>query len=179
MRVVALQTWSNGTITMEEKSVQEIPDALAEQLIADGIVARAAIPTMTRDDAGKVLVVDENGNVVPQYQIKETLQVTFNVDRDEVTIRGNTVTYDEIIEYLNSGIILLAALINNSIAYSAGYLRYQHVDMHDELFAAETGVRRNTINGTNKWYAYSATVLLQNNQTEFSYLLVENELQTV
>lgn len=42
MKVVALQTWSNGTITMEEKSVQDIPDALAEQLIADGICADAA-----------------------------------------------------------------------------------------------------------------------------------------
>ncbi len=42
MKVVALQTWSNGEITMEEKSVQDIPDALAEQLIADGICADAA-----------------------------------------------------------------------------------------------------------------------------------------
>lgn len=41
-RVVALQTWSNGTITMDEKSVLDIEDALAADLIEKGIVADAA-----------------------------------------------------------------------------------------------------------------------------------------
>lgn len=41
-KVVALQTWSNGTITMDEKSVLDIEDALASDLIAKGIVADAA-----------------------------------------------------------------------------------------------------------------------------------------
>ena len=41
-KVVALQTWSNGTITMDEKSVLDIEDALAADLISKGIVADAA-----------------------------------------------------------------------------------------------------------------------------------------
>ena len=57
MKVVALQTWSNGTITMEEKSVQGIPDALAEQLIADGICADAA---EYFGGGGKVLLLEFN-----------------------------------------------------------------------------------------------------------------------
>lgn len=40
-KVVALQTWSNGTITMEEKSVMDIDDTLADSLIAAGICADA------------------------------------------------------------------------------------------------------------------------------------------
>ncbi len=41
-KVVALQTWSNGTITMDEKSVLDIEDALATDLIAKGICADAS-----------------------------------------------------------------------------------------------------------------------------------------
>lgn len=40
-KVVALQTWSNGTITMDEKSVMDIDDTLADSLIAAGICADA------------------------------------------------------------------------------------------------------------------------------------------
>ena len=40
-KVVALQTWSNGIITMDEKSVMGIDDALADSLIAAGICADA------------------------------------------------------------------------------------------------------------------------------------------
>lgn len=41
MKVVALQTWTNGTFTMEEKGVADIPDDLAADLIAKGIVAES------------------------------------------------------------------------------------------------------------------------------------------
>lgn len=41
MKVVALETWTNGSITMEEKQVADIPDDLAEKLIEKGIVAES------------------------------------------------------------------------------------------------------------------------------------------
>ena len=66
-KVVALQTWSNGSVTMDEKSVLDIDDALATDLIAKGIVADAAtyfggggsggLPEVTEADVGKVLTV--------------------------------------------------------------------------------------------------------------------------
>lgn len=41
MKVVALQTWANGSLTMEEKQVADIPDDLAAYLIERGIVAES------------------------------------------------------------------------------------------------------------------------------------------
>lgn len=41
MKVVALMAWSNGSYSMEEKSVADIPDALAEELITKGVVAES------------------------------------------------------------------------------------------------------------------------------------------
>ena len=58
-KVVALQTWSNGTITMDEKSVAEIDDALATDLIAKGICADAATYFGGGGSGGGVLVVNE------------------------------------------------------------------------------------------------------------------------
>ena len=60
-KVVALQTWSNGTITMDEKSVLDIDDALATDLIAKGIVADAAT-YFGGGSGGGVLVVHEDEN---------------------------------------------------------------------------------------------------------------------
>ena len=60
-RVVALQAWSNGSITMEEKQIADLQDALAAELIAQGIVAPTALPAITPDDAGKVLTANDSG----------------------------------------------------------------------------------------------------------------------
>ena len=65
-RVVALQAWSNGSITMEEKQIADLQDALAAELIAQGIVAPTALPAITPDDAGKVLTANDSGVWVAQ-----------------------------------------------------------------------------------------------------------------
>ena len=69
-KVVALQTWSNGTITMDEKSVLDIDDALATDLIAKGIVADAATYFGGGGSGGGVLVVnmDENSTLDKTWQ---------------------------------------------------------------------------------------------------------------
>ena len=61
MRVVALKAWSNGSISMEERQIAELPDALATSLIAQGIVAPTALPAVTDADEGKVLTVNNSG----------------------------------------------------------------------------------------------------------------------
>ena len=58
MRIIALKAWSNGSYSMEEKQIAELPDALATQLIASGIVAPTALPAITDADDGKVLTAD-------------------------------------------------------------------------------------------------------------------------
>ena len=58
MRVVALKAFSTGTLTMEEKQIADLPDALAEELIAQRIVAPTALPGITDADDGKVLTAD-------------------------------------------------------------------------------------------------------------------------
>ena len=58
MRVVALKAWSNGSVSMEERQIAELPDALAAQLIAQGIVAPTALPEITDADDGKVLTAN-------------------------------------------------------------------------------------------------------------------------
>ena len=68
-KVVALKTWSNGTITMDEKSVQDIPDALASTLIAQGICADASSYFGGGGSGGGVLVVhDVNGTLDKTWQ---------------------------------------------------------------------------------------------------------------
>lgn len=68
-KVVALQTWSNGTITMDEKSVFDIDDALAADLIAKGIVADAATYFGGGGSGGGVLVVtDTEGTLNKTWQ---------------------------------------------------------------------------------------------------------------
>ena len=57
MKVVALQTWSNGSYSMDEKTVQDIPDSLATELIAKGICADAATYFGGGGSGGGVLVV--------------------------------------------------------------------------------------------------------------------------
>lgn len=66
-KVVALVAWSNGNVTMEEKGVYDIKDALATDLIAQGLCADAAtyfggggsaLPEITAADNGKVLTAD-------------------------------------------------------------------------------------------------------------------------
>lgn len=42
-KVVALKAFSTGTLTMEEKQVADIEDALADSLIAQGVCADAAV----------------------------------------------------------------------------------------------------------------------------------------
>lgn len=58
MRVIALKAWSNGSYSMEEKQIADLPDALAETLIEGGIVAPTALPAITDADDGKVLTAD-------------------------------------------------------------------------------------------------------------------------
>lgn len=58
-RVVALVAWSNGAITMEEKGVYDIDDALATDLIAQGLCADAATYFGGGGSGGGVLVVTD------------------------------------------------------------------------------------------------------------------------
>ena len=68
-KVVALQTWSNGTITMEEKGVADIPDGLATDLIAKGIVAESPEYYGGGGSGGGVLVVhDVSGTLDKTWQ---------------------------------------------------------------------------------------------------------------
>jgi len=68
MKVVALQTWSNGTITMDEKSVLDIDDALATDLIAKGIVADAATYFGGGSGGGVLVVTDTDGTLDKTWQ---------------------------------------------------------------------------------------------------------------
>ena len=45
-------------MSMEERQIAELPDALAASLIAQGIVAPTALPEITGADDGKVLTAD-------------------------------------------------------------------------------------------------------------------------
>lgn len=58
-KVVALQAWSNGSISMDEKSVLDIEDALASELIAAGICADASTYFGGGGTGGGVLVVTD------------------------------------------------------------------------------------------------------------------------
>lgn len=53
MRIIALKAWSNGSYSMEEKQIAELPDALATQLIASGIVARRRCRRSRTQTTGK------------------------------------------------------------------------------------------------------------------------------
>ena len=68
-KVVALQAWSNGSISMDEKSVLDIEDALASELIAAGICADASTYFGGGGTVGGVLVVtDTDGTLDKTWQ---------------------------------------------------------------------------------------------------------------
>lgn len=68
-RVVALVAFSTGAITMEEKSVYEVDDALATDLIAQGLCADAATYFGGGGSGGGVLVVtDTEGTLNKTWQ---------------------------------------------------------------------------------------------------------------
>ncbi len=85
MRVVALSAFSTGTLTMEEKQVKDIPDALASELIAKGIVADAAT-YFGGGSGGGVLVVHDND---------DTLDKTWQEIANAVAKSGAALVYEQ------------------------------------------------------------------------------------
>lgn len=81
MKVVALQTWSNGSFSMDEKTVADIPDDLAAELIAKGICADAS---SYFGGGGAPLMYANNGTLQSgTYLINpETLLATTSADKD-------------------------------------------------------------------------------------------------
>ena len=118
MKVVALVAWSNGSYSMDEKTVAEIPDGLASELIAKGIVAESpdyygsesGLPAITEADAGKVLtastVTGKGAVIVPrQYvQITETQKEFDNADASlftdgaKIIVTVGESTYEAVID---------------------------------------------------------------------------------
>ena len=98
MRVVALKAWSNGSISMEERQIAELPDALATSLIEQGIVEPTALPEITDADDGKVLTADSGvwvaanpssvGGVLVVTDTDGTLDKTWQEIHDAMLVGG-------------------------------------------------------------------------------------------
>lgn len=105
MRVVALKAWSNGSISMEERQIAELPDALAMSLIAQGIVAPTALPEITDADDGKVLTADSGvwvaqtpasgGGVLVVTGTNGTLDKTWQEIHDAMLSSGAAIVLDD------------------------------------------------------------------------------------
>lgn len=125
-RVVALVAWSNGTITMEEKGVYEIDDALATDLIAQGLCADAAtyFGGGSSGGGGVLVVHDVEGTLDKTWQeIANALGSTGAViawEHEGVLNSVYSITsadYDQIGETYN----VVAAQDSYSTASASGY----------------------------------------------------------
>ena len=104
MKVVALKAWSNGSYSMEEKSVADIPDDLAEELIAAGAVAESPDYYGGGGDQGGPLIITEHYSG-GGYVLSATWQEIY----DALATKG--VVFEQ--QYSRC-IVELASKINNS-----------------------------------------------------------------
>lgn len=105
MRVVALVAWSNGSVTMEEKGVYEVEDALATDLIAQGLCADAAT-YFGGGSGGGVLVVHEtvSGTV-------HTLDKTWKEIHDALLLGHVAIATDDSVMTVTEAVVGLLSIV--------------------------------------------------------------------
>lgn len=182
-RVVALLAWSNGNVTMEEKGVYDIDDALATDLIAQGLCADAATYFGGGGSGGGDVVIAHitisGMNVLCDMTYQEIKQA---IDDGKTVIAVNKegiYTYTGVFAIHNtehnSAVAFLYYMSSSSYAtYITAIVRefrtYEESDISNSLstYQGEIPKKPNGGNGT-----YTLQVVRNNGQNTYSWVAQE------
>lgn len=116
MKVVALVAWSNGTISMDEKSVLDIEDALAAELIAQGICADAST-YFGGDSGGAAEYINFTAPSTCDHTYAEVLAAyeagKVLIARITGTVDGNTTTVETFLRKANDSLFEAGVCVLN------------------------------------------------------------------